>query len=77
MMDDHLKDPGSAQYEIGVPTKGKVFRGLLNGGDIYGWVVDAKINAKNAFGGYTGKKLYRFVFRDSEIAYWLIPSASY
>jgi hypothetical protein len=59
-----LKDPGSAQYQfLNAPKKG--YWGL--GGAKYGYVVCARINAKNSFGGYTGAKMNYFMIRDGSI----------
>jgi len=50
-----LKDPMSAQYQFAVPTKGYMHDAPIAGGKIhYCWKVEAKINAKNSFGGYVG-----------------------
>jgi hypothetical protein len=72
-MKDNLRDPLSAQIdEIGQPEKSwwGQLGGLAAARDIrYGWVVMAKINAKNAYGGYIGFKKYWFYFRDGEIKY--------
>jgi hypothetical protein len=71
--EETLKDPYSAHYEIGSPYQGKVWRGLLFGGDGYGWVVDARINAKNSFGGYTGNRRWTFLFQHGRLVYWSSP----
>ena len=72
-MKDNLRDPFSAQIEeISQPEKSwwGQLGGLAVARDIkYGWVVTAKINAKNAYGGYIGFKKYWFYFRDGEIKY--------
>ena len=56
---EHLKDPDSAEYYM----VGQPYRAMLgtafNGGIAWnGWAVDLDVNAKNAFGGYTGKSRY-------------------
>lgn len=62
-----LKDPMSAVYEFGT-----VYRGWRAGGmgrpTAYGYILEAKVNAKNAFGGYTGLKPYQFLFRNGAVA---------
>lgn len=59
-----LRDPESAQYQfLNVPRKG--YWGF--GGAKYGHVVCAKINAKNAFGGYTGARISYFMIRDGRV----------
>ncbi len=47
-----LKDPYSAQVEIGRPSLGQCQRGIY--GTFHGWVVPVTVNAKNGFGAYTG-----------------------
>jgi hypothetical protein len=59
-----LKDPESAQYRfMNSPKKG--YWGL--GGAKYGYVVCARINAKNGFGGYAGSALSYFMIHDGRI----------
>lgn len=53
---EFLKDPGSAQIEIGVDTVGSV-------ADSSERVICGRYNAKNSYGGYTGFK--NFVYRSN------------
>lgn len=56
-----LKDPESAQYQfLNKPAKGYYGIGEVK----YGYVVCARINAKNGFGGYAGPKVSYFMIRD-------------
>lgn len=60
-----LKDPASAQVSFG-----KVYQGYYTGAPIRGskisagYMLDALVNAKNSYGGYTGAKPYRFLFQN-------------
>lgn len=62
----HLRDPDSAKYEFG----GTPSRGWNSGngmGRQYGWFVCAHINAKNAYGGYTGLRRHYFLIKDGRV----------
>ncbi|HYR23235.1 MAG TPA: hypothetical protein VEP30_09985 [Chthoniobacterales bacterium] len=62
-MPGRLLDPYSAVYRFESPRKGWVKDGWAVGGKThYGWIVPVWINAKNAFGGYTGTQLYYVMF---------------
>ncbi|HFY9996229.1 TPA: hypothetical protein ACIIU4_004354 [Citrobacter freundii] len=52
-----LKDPDSAKYRFFDPKKG-----YTEGTRHFGFVVPVGVNAKNSYGGYTGYKLYYFVY---------------
>jgi hypothetical protein len=57
-----LKDPDSAKFTFdSLPRKGQYrYRN-------YGYVVCAKVNAKNSYGGYTGDQLQYFFFVNDQI----------
>ena len=62
-----LRDPESMRA-----TWGPVREGWQRGpaGDVFfGYRMEARINAKNAYGGYTGAQSYLFLFRDGALAY--------
>lgn len=62
----HLKDPDSAKYgRISKPRKEYMFEDKV---PFYGYAVCADVNAKNAYGGYTGSHTFWFLFRDGKIA---------
>lgn len=66
VMQSYLKDPQSAQYQFGTCHKswvGGAFKSALN----FGYDMDASINAKNSFGGYTGAKQYKFFLKNGSI----------
>lgn len=76
-----LKDPFSAQVEgVTKPTEGWATstiilkqstmvspKAVIQETRRHGWVVDAKVNAKNGYGAYVGWHDYRFVFRGEEV----------
>lgn len=60
-----LKDPDSAKYsDISKPKKDFVFEYQK---PITGYSICLYVNAKNSFGGYTGKKLYWAFFKDNKL----------
>jgi len=70
-MSDLLIDPQSAIYSHWRgPVEGWV---TSNGGYIFGYKVCTDVNAKNRFGGYTGRKTYFFVIRNGEIIRYARP----
>lgn len=65
-----LKDPDSATYRFDSLYAGYTQSSEVVIGDcepIYGYILNTYVNAKNSFGGYTGYKLYVFVFRDNKV----------
>jgi hypothetical protein len=63
-----LKDPSSAQYSWGQVGRSWVRDSIVTGGElIFGYRLEATINAKNSFGGYIGARAYWFVFRDGQL----------
>ena len=67
-MSRYLKDPYSAQYEWSNVYQGWIRHAPVHGGGlVFGYILDVNVNAKNSFGGYTGLKPYRFVFKDRSI----------
>lgn len=59
-----LKDPASAQVSFGRVYQGYYTSAPISGSKISaGYMLDALVNAKNSYGGYTGAKPYRFLFR--------------
>ena len=64
-LNQNLKDPDSARIEWGQVYKSWFRDAPAFGGRLYwGYSINAQVNAKNSFGGYTGLKPYRFMFRD-------------
>lgn len=57
-----LKDPYSAVYDWGSIEKG-TFRGAFERWGTPGWIFTVGVNGKNSYGGYTGMKPYKFIFR--------------
>lgn len=64
----HLKDPYSAQYDFGIPEKGYMISSSFEGRQLYaGYIVTARVNAKNSYGGYVGMKTYQFLFQNGKL----------
>lgn len=59
-LSQRLIDPLSALYEIYKPEKAQYKGGC-------GWYIHAYFNAKNRFGGYTGKKLSQFIIYNGQL----------
>ena len=71
-----LKDPESVRYgEISEPRKGhaSIANRWSGWSNVFGYHVDASINAKNSYGGYTGYKRYSFLFRDGKLIQVVTP----
>ena len=69
-----LFDPYSAHYNIEAPQKYWYKESPLLGNKIYaGYMVFAKVNAKNRMGGYTGMKEYGFLFKNNQIIKVMSP----
>jgi hypothetical protein len=66
-LDDTLKDPASAQVEyLADPHQGFI-RKNIGAQPIYGYRVCFTLNAKNSYGGYTGKHLTTVLLRDGTV----------
>ena len=66
-MEERLADPASAVFEwTGEPTPGEMTK---NGQRLVGYLVDFKVNARNRFGGATGKQRYRVLIRNG-VVFW-------
>lgn len=63
----NLKDYDSAKVVLSDPRKD--YSNVAHGRNIisYGWTIDAEINAKNSFGGYTGFQKYQFFFYNANL----------
>lgn len=62
-MDRVLKDPESARYEfLHSPVKG--FSGNPR---VFGWITCVDVNAKNSYGGYTGKQRHFFLLKRGSV----------
>jgi len=81
-MEFRLRDSMSAVYRFsGEPEKSWLSKAPISGGGLAtaGYVVTAMINSKNSHGGYTGFRIYKFLFRDGKITYmksddWWAPA---
>lgn len=65
-LNTRLKDPMSAMVEFKAVEKGWR-EGAMGRPPTYGYLLDAQVNAKNSFGGYTGAQPYQFFFRDGNL----------
>ena len=65
----NLRDPYSVQdLQISHPVADRYWGGLLvSGGHVYAYRVCVRMNAKNAFGAYTGLKEHVFWIKYSQI----------
>lgn len=62
---NELKDPDSAKFS-GMTTPRKEVM-VQNGNFVYGYSICVFVNAKNSYGGYTGKQLYWAFLRDKNV----------
>jgi len=58
-LSSRLKDPDSAKYVFLTPSKAWCQSGFTYS---YGWLIPLTVNAKNSFGGYTGKKPIAYLY---------------
>lgn len=65
---NRLKDPMSAVYEWGVVTQGHSNKVPLLGLDaVFGYQLLVSVNAKNSYGGYTGKQRYMLLLKNGAV----------
>ncbi|WP_156356092.1 hypothetical protein [Sphingomonas sp. Leaf22] len=63
LMAGRLRDPQSAQYQVGELKPARCKGGLLSGNVAWeGWAANVAINGKNAYGAYTGYQPYTVLF---------------
>lgn len=76
-LQDTLKDPESARVEyLTVPQKD--YRIVQHRQPVYGYALCLTVNAKNSFGGYTGKQLALVHIRNGSIVtFWRADGGSY
>ena len=68
-LENYLKDPQSAIYKWQPIIKGYMKDAPILGGEVhYGYVLNASVNAKNSYGGYTGFKRFTFIFFNGAIS---------
>jgi hypothetical protein len=77
-LDNMLLDPYSAHIEYLTTRPERVWvrepPRIFNMGEVYcGYLVEVAVNAKNRMGGYTGKKLYKFLFDHGRIVRVITP----
>lgn len=67
-MKTYLKDPLSAQYEWKTITPAWIhMQPTAFHPRMYGYALEALVNAKNSYGGYVGFVPFRFFFRDGAL----------
>lgn len=71
-----LKDPDSAQFRQGSVERGVVPAGFWDPEPVLVWLSRFEVNAKNAFGGYTGYKPYVYLWKESDMYGATYPSSS-
>lgn len=76
-----LLDPESARFAFAEPEPGWAHQYVIDGppgpyqpGHAFGWRVAVEVNARNAFGGYTGAQRYDAFFQDGQIRAILRPA---
>lgn len=62
---DQLKDPDSAKFYDMSPLRKEVM--VEHRQFVYGYSTCVYVNAKNSYGGYTGKKLYWAFIRNNQV----------
>ena len=79
----HLLDPDSAKYGCGPPKKGGaracssyIRKGTESCGAYYGYIMLCMVNAKNAYGGYTGSERYYFMLENKPLNFWKLTNTS-
>jgi hypothetical protein len=64
-----LFDPYSAHIKVEAPHKGYCKKAPIAGGglDKFGYIVVARVNAKNKYGAYVGENAYRLLIKNGEV----------
>lgn len=68
-----LRDPGSAQMSFAAPRRVTIAASLTDPTVVPVWASDVAVNAKNAFGGYTGAKTWSFYYDDGRLVAVDVP----
>src|SRR6476469_4405330 len=66
-LNDTLVDAPSAYVEWISPPKAGSLPEKKNGKDLFGYVVETKVNSRNRFGTYTGMQKHTFLIRDGKV----------
>lgn len=70
-MQSKLKDPYSAHYTFDIEPKKTHTSSISREGVVYGYIVLARINAKNIYSAYTGDHSYVFTLRNGKVIDYL------
>ena len=64
-----LKDPQSAQYSWLPIERGWLYTYSVWSGEMhaFGYLLEGTVNAKNAFGGYVGQRVYKVLFHNGKV----------
>src|SRR4051794_16829276 len=62
-----LVDAPSAYVEWIAPPKAGSLPDKKNGKDLFGYLVETKVNSRNRFGTYTGMQRHIFLIRDGKV----------
>ncbi len=76
MIEGMLKDPESARYQFEEPVRNIIPKGFGSVTPILVWTDEVRVNAKNAFGGYTGFSPWLVAWRDGRIIAITPPTSS-
>lgn len=71
-----LRDPYSAEIRTGQPHKAWWRESGFSPVE-FGWRIYAEVNAKNAFGAYTGVQTYAFYFKHGRVSFVQGPPGTY
>jgi hypothetical protein len=66
-LNDTLVDAPSAYVEWIAPPKAGNLPDKKNGKDLFGYIVETKVNSRNRFGTYTGMQKHIFLIRDGKV----------
>ena len=72
-----LKDPESARFENGVVERWLSPVSQTDPQVVPTWRSVLMVNAKNAFGGYTGSQAWQFFYYDGELTHVSTPNSTY
>jgi hypothetical protein len=66
-LNDTLVDAPSAYVEWISPPKAGSLPEKKNGKELFGYIVETKVNSRNRFGTYTGMQKHTFLIRDGKV----------
>jgi hypothetical protein len=66
-LNETLVDAPSAYVEWISPPKAGSLPEKKNGKELFGYIVETKVNSRNRFGTYTGMQKHTFLIRDGKV----------